>query len=113
MTDRFFTDHILGPDTHANRPSAATTPWGAVYMCTTHSKIYRNNNGTWGDWATLAGAATLPTGGTAGQVLTKNSGTDYDASFATLTSTRTLNAQTGTTYTGVLTDADRAAFLTA
>jgi hypothetical protein len=113
MTDRFFYDHILGPDTHVNRPSAATTPWGAIYVCTTHNKIYKNSSGAWIDYATVAipGAA-LPTGGTAGQVLIKNSGTDYDASFADLTSTRTINAQTGTTYTAVLTDAARAAFLT-
>lgn len=112
MTSRF-KDHILGPDTHTNRPSAATTPEASLYLCTTHNKIYRVTSGAWADWATLAASgSTLPTGGTAGQVLTKNSGTDYDASFATMTSTRTLNAQTGTSYTLVLTDGARAAFLT-
>jgi hypothetical protein len=107
-----FIDHILGPDIHANRPAASACPWGSVYECTTHNKIYKNNSGTWIDWATLvASGSVLPTGGTAGQVLTKNSGTDYDASFATLTGTRTVNTQTGTTYTLVLGDAARAAFL--
>lgn len=108
-----FKDHILGPDTHANLPSATATPTGALYECTTHNKIYKNSGTAWGDWATLGGGGTgLPTGGTSGQVLTKNSGTDYDASWATLTGTRVINAQTGTTYTLVLTDAARSAFLT-
>jgi hypothetical protein len=52
MTSRFI-DHILGPDTHANRPSAATTPEGAVYVCTTHGLIYRVTSGAWATWATL------------------------------------------------------------
>lgn len=108
-----FKDHILGPDTHANRPAAASTPEGALYVCSTHNLVYRVTSGAWATWATLtASGAVLPAGGTAGQVLTKNSGTDYDASFATLASTRTINAQTGTTYTLVLADAARAAFLT-
>jgi hypothetical protein len=110
MTSAFFYDHIGGKDTHANRP--ATAKKGALYSCSTHSLIYRWDGSAWQTWATLAGAATLPAGGTAGQVLTKNSGTDYDASFATLTSTRTINAQTGTTYTLVLGDAARLAFVT-
>lgn len=110
MTNTFFYDAIGGKDTHANRP--ATGKKGALYSCSTHSLIYRWDGSAWQTWATLAGTATLPTGGTAGQVLAKNSSTDYDASFATLTSTRTINAQTGTSYTAVLADADRAAFLT-
>jgi hypothetical protein len=77
MTARF-EDHILGPDTHANLPAAASTPKRALYECTTHSKIYYNDGSAWQDWATLAGAAIIPAGGTSGQVLAKNSGTDYD-----------------------------------
>jgi len=107
-----YSAHILGPDTHANRPAANTVPDKAQYVCTTHGLIYVNNAGTWGTWVTLAGTAVLPSGGTTGQVLAKNSGTDYDASWSTLTSTRTINAQTGTSYTAVLADAGRAAFLT-
>lgn len=110
MTSAFFYDHLLGRDIHANRP--ATAKKGSLYSCSTHNKIYQWDGAAWQDWATLAGSAALPTGGTAGQVLTKNSGTDYDASFATMTSTRTINAQTGTSYTLVLADAARAAFLT-
>lgn len=112
MTARF-ADHLLGPGTHAARPSAATTPYGALYVCTTHNLIYQNVAGTWGTYASLLPAgSSLPTGGTAGQALIKNSGTDYDASFATLTATKTINAQTGTSYTLVLGDAARNAFLT-
>lgn len=48
-----FKDHILGPDTHANLPSATATPAGALFECTTHSKIYKNSGTAWGDWATL------------------------------------------------------------
>lgn len=82
MTARF-EDHILGPDTHTNRPAAASTPKRALYECTTHSKIYYNDGTAWQDWATLAGSAAVPSGGTAGQVLTKNSGTDYDTGWTT------------------------------
>lgn len=55
MTARF-TDHILGPDTHANRPSAATAPYGALYRCTTHNKLYKNAAGTWTDYIETAAA---------------------------------------------------------
>lgn len=110
MTSAFFDALIGGKDIHANRP--ATAKKGALYSCSTHSLIYRWDGAAWQTWATLAGSAALPTGGTAGQVLTKNSSTDYDASFATLTSTRTINAQTGTSYTLVLADAARAGFVT-
>lgn len=110
MTSAFFYDHLLGKDTHANRP--ATAKKGTLYSCSTHSLIYRWDGAAWQTWATLAGSAIVPTGGTVGQVLTKNSSTDYDASFATLANTRTINAQTGTTYTLVLTDAARTAFVT-
>ena len=72
MTSRF-ADHILGPDTHANRPSASTTPYGALYECTTHNLIYKNVSGVWTTWAAI-----VPNGGTAGQVLAKNSSTDGD-----------------------------------
>lgn len=112
MTVTRFIDHILGPDTHANRPAASACPWGTVYHCTTHDMLEMNDSGTWIDWAALIGSAGLPIGGTTGQILTKDSGTDYDTSWATLTATRVINAQTGTSYTAVLADADRAAFLT-
>jgi hypothetical protein len=47
----------------------------------------------------------LPAGGTTGQALTKTSGSDYAAGWATVPPLRrTLNAQTGTTYTPALTD---------
>lgn len=49
MTSRFI-DHILGPDTHTNRPAATVAPYGALYECTTHNKVYKNNSGTWIDY---------------------------------------------------------------
>lgn len=52
MTSRF-EDHILGPNTHANLPSAATTPEGAVYACSTHGKVYQVQAGAWADWVSL------------------------------------------------------------
>lgn len=55
MSSAFFADHILGPDTHANRPAATVAPYGALYECTTHNKIYKNAAGTWVDWFTPAG----------------------------------------------------------
>lgn len=66
----------LGPDTHANRP--ATPLGGTLYVCTTHNKVEKYVSGAWGDWAVL-----VPAGGASGQVLTKNSSTDGDASWAT------------------------------
>jgi hypothetical protein len=50
-----FADHILGPDTHANLPAAATTPKRALYRCSTHNKIYYNDGAAWQDWATFSG----------------------------------------------------------
>lgn len=54
----FYAAHILGPDTHTNRPAATTVPDGAQYVCSTHGKIYRNNAGTWADWWTGTGDKT-------------------------------------------------------
>ena len=72
MTARF-KDHILGPDTHANRPAASTVPEAALYECTTHGLIYKNVSSAWVTWGSL-----LPPGGSTGDSLTKVSGTDYD-----------------------------------
>lgn len=51
--------------------------------------IYMYDNGSWIDLGKLQGAkgengAGVPSGGTAGQVLTKVSGTDYDTAWATM-----------------------------
>lgn len=74
MTVTRFVDHILGPDTHANRPAATgagACPWGTVYHCTTHNMLEMNELGTWIDWASLAGtsAAVLTT---KGDILTRD-----------------------------------------
>lgn len=134
MTSRF-KDHILGPDTHANRPSAATTPEASLYMCSTHGKVYRVTSGAWADWATLGVTTTVATDtiwdtagdlvaataadtasklaiGTDAQLLTVDTSLGQKMKWATLTGTRVINAQTGTSYTLVLTDANRAAFTT-
>lgn len=76
MTSSFFDTLIGGKDTHANRP--ATAKKGALYSCSTHSLVYRYDGAAWQTWAVLVGAAAVPAGGTTGQVLKKNSATDYD-----------------------------------
>lgn len=58
MTTRVIDLH-LGPDTHANLPAAASTPKGALYTCTTHGLIYRNDGASWSTWATLGTAAAI------------------------------------------------------
>lgn len=45
-----FADHILGPDTHTNRPTATAVPAGAVYACTTDSKLEQSNGSAWSDY---------------------------------------------------------------
>lgn len=105
-----FSGLIGGLDTHANRPASGYT--GQLYSCSTHSLIYRWDGSAWQTWATLVGSAALPSGGSTGQALVKASGTDFDADWSTLTATKTINAQTGTTYTAVLADANLNAFLT-
>jgi hypothetical protein len=49
----------------------------------------------------------LPSGGSTGQVLAKNSATNYDTGWVTPSTSFSLNAQTGTSYTLVLTDAGK------
>lgn len=74
MTNTFFYDAIGGKDTHANRP--ATFKKGGLYSCSTHNLIYRWDGAAWQNWGVL-----LPGGGSTGQVLAKNSGTDGDVSW--------------------------------
>jgi hypothetical protein len=51
-----WSDHVLGPDTHANRPSASAVPVGTLYSCTDHVKIYRSDGAsTWSDYADIGG----------------------------------------------------------
>lgn len=51
----FYAAHILGPDTHSNRPAANTVPDHAQYRCTTHGITYYNNAGTWATYVADAG----------------------------------------------------------
>ena len=61
MTATTWAGHLLGPDTHANRPAAGTVPDGCLYMCTTHNKIYKVVSAAWTDYATLTGAVATDT----------------------------------------------------
>lgn len=79
MTVSLSTDLNRGRDTHANRPAATAVPAGAYYSCSTHNLVYRSDGSTWSTWATLT-----PPGGTTGQALVKNSGTDYDVVWGTV-----------------------------
>lgn len=54
----FYAAHILGPDTHANRPAAGDVPDRAQYRCTDHDKTYVNDAGTWIDYQTNAATDT-------------------------------------------------------
>jgi hypothetical protein len=49
----------------------------------TSGQVLKKNSGTDGDYAWGAAPAALPTGGTTGQILRKNSATDGDAGWAT------------------------------
>lgn len=112
MTTRV-TDLFLEGD-HASRPTESTVPVGALYACTTHALIYKNEAGTWGTWATLGaaydGEAVRDTIGTAlvagaGISVTVDDGADTITVANTGATTRSINAQTGTSYTLVLGDA--------
>jgi hypothetical protein len=50
-----FAQHIIGPDTHANRPAAGTVPAGTLYACTTDSKLEQSNGSAWSDYLTAGG----------------------------------------------------------
>lgn len=60
MAATTFEGHFLGPDTHANRPSATGLPNGTQYFCTTHSKVERIVSGAWADYFSVGGTETLP-----------------------------------------------------
>lgn len=76
------TDILRAPDTLANRPAATAVPAGTLYSATDTALIYRSDGTTWSTWAVLSSGA------------------------------RTINAQTGTSYTLALTDATNTKFLT-
>jgi hypothetical protein len=69
--------------------TGSTAPAGGLgnlddlYLRTTTGEFFRKTGvSTWTSLGTLSGQG-VPTGGTTGQVLTKNSATDYDTSWAT------------------------------
>lgn len=55
-----FAGHLLGPDTHANRPAAAAVPTGTLYSCSDHGLIYQSDGAAWNTWATLGSSAASP-----------------------------------------------------
>lgn len=60
MTTRVIDLFIVG--VHSALPAAAATPKGALFSCTTHSLVYRNDGTSWSTWLTLpSGAFTDPT----------------------------------------------------
>lgn len=50
-----FANHLLGPDTHANRPAASAVPSGTLYSCDDHDLIYQSDGSSWSTWASLGG----------------------------------------------------------
>jgi len=73
-----YADHVL-TGTTAARPAATTVPAGTLYASSTDGVIYQSSGSAWGTWlAAPADPAVI-----------------------------TINAQTGTTYTLVLTDAGK------
>lgn len=103
MTTRF-KDHILVTGTLAARPAATAVPAGTLYPATDTGLIYRSDGATWATWATLGGAGTV-TSVTAGTNITVDSSAPATPVVSHVS--RTLNAQTGTTYTLVLGDAGK------
>lgn len=118
-----FADHILGPDTHANRPASAKKR--SVYVCTTHSLLYYWDGAAWQTWFSYAGASssTLTTKGdlltfdgsalvrvgvgSNNQVPAADSAQSAGLKWVEPGSTKNINAQTGTSYTLVLGDAGK------
>jgi hypothetical protein len=41
--------------THAARPAANTVAAGALYACSTHSKVYQSDGTSWSDWLSPGG----------------------------------------------------------
>ncbi len=56
-----FADHIIGPDTHSNRPAAAAVPAGTIYACTTHSKLEQSSGSAWSDYFAGGGSGSVAT----------------------------------------------------
>jgi hypothetical protein len=52
-------DHILGPDTTANRPAPASTPVGALYSNTTTGNLEINSGSAWSTYRSSAAGSGL------------------------------------------------------
>lgn len=123
-----FADHILGPDTHANRPASAKKR--SVYACTTHNTFDYWDGAAWQTWAsqgvanplatdtlwdtkgdlvaaTGADAASKVPVGSNAQVLSADSSQTNGLKWVEPNSQKNINAQTGTSYTLVIGDAGK------
>lgn len=65
----------------ANRPSAIDAPLGTFYISTDTQQIFSNTVTGWVDVTIGSGGGGLPAGGQLGEVLQKNSATNYDAGW--------------------------------
>lgn len=122
-------DHILGPDTTANRPDPLTVPDRALYADTDDGVLYINDDGTWAVYRTPATGLADPTT-TVGDLLVRGSttvsrfpagangtvfmadsaqslGVKYKALDDSDVAPVAPNDQTGTSYVFVLADARR------
>lgn len=73
---------LLPPDTHANRPAAASVESGTIFPCTDHNTLDQSDGATWSTWGTFgaATAADLPITDTGGYF----TGTDVEAALQEL-----------------------------
>lgn len=105
-----FSGHVLGPDTHANRPAATAVPEGALYSCSDHDLVYQSDGATWSTWATVGGAlgvgAPLEIGVACSDESTAITATGTKTTFrmpAAMTVTAVRASLTGATTTGTVT----------
>ena len=45
-----WTDLLLGPDTHTNRPAVTDAAEGALFVCQDDDVVEINDGATWSEW---------------------------------------------------------------
>lgn len=111
MTTRF-RDLILRGD-HTARDALVDPPEGTLFVCTTHGVIDRRGASAWEEWWNGVETVTLgalsdvdTTGAVEGQtIVLDGTGTWIPGDIDGASGPRTINGQTGTTYTLVVADA--------